>query len=228
MLKNKTIIFVHVRKTGGITLRLLLKGKLSGEEYFKLKPPINKLSDLNNKKLEKLKFISGHVSYGLHKKIPKDSEYITILRDPVDRIISLYKHLKRAGSNITIKELTVKEKNNQILMFGKNLEDAKNILSSFMTVGTTEKFDRTVVVLRNKIGAKKMYYAKKANVGENKVIISDEDKEYIRDLNKEEYELHKYANELLEKEIKKYGIKFYLDLLIYKIMNKIYGIYHRF
>jgi hypothetical protein len=44
-----------------------------------------------------LKVVTGHFSYGIHEHIPGDSSYITVVRDPTKRILSLYYHLLGTG-----------------------------------------------------------------------------------------------------------------------------------
>lgn len=43
-----------------------------------------------------VKIIIGHVGYGLHQYLPWPCTYFTILRDPVDRVISSYYQTRRA------------------------------------------------------------------------------------------------------------------------------------
>jgi hypothetical protein len=37
-----------------------------------------------------LRAVAGHFKYGIHKYIPQPSAYVTVLREPVDRLASLY------------------------------------------------------------------------------------------------------------------------------------------
>lgn len=37
-----------------------------------------------------LRAVVGHFKYGIHKHIPQPSAYVTVLREPVDRLVSLY------------------------------------------------------------------------------------------------------------------------------------------
>jgi len=38
------------------------------------------------------KYYSSHVSYGIHEFLPKPYKYVAFVREPVERIISLYKY----------------------------------------------------------------------------------------------------------------------------------------
>ena len=116
---NHTILFLHIPKSGGTTLTScltncyynkeatiseigenpLLKHFYEGDIFYYpigfYKDPPNWFPNyvipiLNS---QRLRVVSGHFSYGIHKHIPAQTKYITILREPVERIISLYYHL---------------------------------------------------------------------------------------------------------------------------------------
>src|SRR5207253_2102954 len=36
--------------------------------------------------------VVGHFSFGIHEFVRSESTYLTVLRDPVDRVVSLYHH----------------------------------------------------------------------------------------------------------------------------------------
>lgn len=92
-------IFIHIQKTGGITLQRLLRSKWnplptrilkSVKRRFDNHP---KLSHFENFKMDD-HFYIGHNCFGIHRFLPQPFEYITILREPVSRIISLYTYSK--------------------------------------------------------------------------------------------------------------------------------------
>lgn len=97
--EDSCTIFVHLAKTGGMSLnkvlekvypcssRLSFHAKNLQEELdqFRLQPALAHLH---------LKLVYGHGTAGLHNYIPKRCHYITMLRDPVDRVISHYAYIK--------------------------------------------------------------------------------------------------------------------------------------
>ncbi len=91
-LKNKTLIFLHIPKCGGATLQSIIRRHLSKAETFITVPPWEKskalLLGLTEYQRNSIKFLTGHFSYGIHEAIPSPATYITMLRNPVDRIIS--------------------------------------------------------------------------------------------------------------------------------------------
>jgi hypothetical protein len=86
------LIFVHIPKCGGTTLHSLLNTALNGNYYHFY--PENKLP-LN---IQSLSGGGGHQPFGstpLHTQDEKDVFYITLMREPLSRLLSLYKHIIR-------------------------------------------------------------------------------------------------------------------------------------
>jgi hypothetical protein len=41
----------------------------------------------------------GHFPFGIHQLLPKPSTYLTVLRDPINRVVSLYYHALKYSNN---------------------------------------------------------------------------------------------------------------------------------
>lgn len=112
------IIFPHIPKTGGSALIKHVSSKLKAEEilildYKKLRidPDSGKiydykkvadkyLSGLSKEEKDKIKFLTGHaVPYGVHKHFVQPAKYITFLREPIKRTISLYNYFATQHAN---------------------------------------------------------------------------------------------------------------------------------
>src|SRR5262249_18377977 len=42
------------------------------------------------RRLKKMRMFKGHMLFGLHEVLPQPATYITVLRDPIDRVISAF------------------------------------------------------------------------------------------------------------------------------------------
>lgn len=97
------IFHLHIPKTGGSTLVHMLY-RLYGTRYYRTPNRIMSRQNLIRKmrnEVNGLDCISGHYPYGIHNLWNlTDVTYITFVRDPVDRLLSLYHYLKErpAGS----------------------------------------------------------------------------------------------------------------------------------
>ncbi len=99
-LGDDTLVFIHLPKTGGTALRTSLLRAFD--------PPVTALvyaaSDLDGAMTRQefnqlpaevrsgLRLVMGHFSYGIHRQVERPCRYATLLRDPVERVVSLYYH----------------------------------------------------------------------------------------------------------------------------------------
>jgi hypothetical protein len=93
--KEGTVIFIHIPKTAGTTMNQIIERQYKPNAIFtinskRMKSSIDRLKRLDRVSKSKIKLLRGHMSFGLHEFFFKPCTYITILRDPIDRIISHY------------------------------------------------------------------------------------------------------------------------------------------
>ena len=115
-----------------------------------------------------LRAVIGHFWYGLHREIGRPCRYVTLLRDPVDRVVSLYFYLKLEGqmsleefaTNPPYKEV---ENDQTRRIAGVDPEVGgcdeatlqlaiDNLQRDFAVVGTVERLDETLANLRSSFG----------------------------------------------------------------------------
>lgn len=93
---DSKLIFVHIPKTAGSTLDQVLNREAKGNVCWLsggARKTVERLTHLPPEELLRFKVYAGHVPLGLHTLIPAPCRYITILRDPVERLVSHYYHV---------------------------------------------------------------------------------------------------------------------------------------
>jgi hypothetical protein len=261
---SRTLIFLHIPKTAGITLRqviyrqyrpdecLLLHPKGTHEDrqaYFDYlngegpKPPMDRggplraylqeLEGLSPKHLARIRVVMGHLWFGIHEGIPGPATYFTMLREPVDRVLSMYQQRKRGlrldrGLTLSVEEWARSERdlymNNEQTrrlastsaidtrlgpctpeMFERALRNLREHVSA---VGVTERFDLSLLVMARTFGWRKLAYTP-ANVSGARPRaegLDDDVLAILRRNNEYDLELHRAAGEILDEQVERLGI----------------------
>jgi hypothetical protein len=104
---DPTIIFLHIGKTAGSTMRQVLRRQFSPSQVMVVRSPVRNPRRLRREdtlehfaslpEAERLRprLILGHTIFGLHELVPRPSTYITLLRDPVALVQSQYHYVRR-------------------------------------------------------------------------------------------------------------------------------------
>jgi tRNA (mo5U34)-methyltransferase len=88
----KSAFFIHLPKTGGITVETLLRDALTNEL---LCPHYEEHEFLSAKDVDRYKVFIGHNSYYVSRIFPEPIFVFTILREPMVRLVSLYNFIRR-------------------------------------------------------------------------------------------------------------------------------------
>ncbi|MGP1309970.1 MAG: hypothetical protein ACTS27_07225, partial [Phycisphaerales bacterium] len=113
MSRTPLLIHLHIPKNAGTTLSRMLKiGVL-------LRPPTNALREqivlglyatehtgprldaierLPERDRARIRFFEAHCGYGVHERLPSPSAYVTMLREPNKRTLSVFRFLKAKGA----------------------------------------------------------------------------------------------------------------------------------
>jgi len=202
--KETTTIFLHIPKSAGQTLFQILNREYKHANIYtfqggrqRLANSIIEFKNLPIVECHKYRLLRGHVKFGIHHLIERPFTYITILRDPVSRILSHYHYVLRTPAH-ALHELVVSTgmdieryvssglstelNNGQVrliagvgsgLPFGQCsealLQEAiTNLETSFSVVGLTERFDDTILLMHQTLGWHKFPFYTKRNVAKGR------------------------------------------------------------
>lgn len=95
------MLFVtHVPKCAGTTLRKWLWNRVPEEKRYVVGDDIpgdrKRFFEMPQREKKDLELVFGHICFGWHKYYDGASQYITVLRDPVTRLVSLYNYIIRS------------------------------------------------------------------------------------------------------------------------------------
>jgi len=219
-------IFIHIPKTAGTTLVKLLERNYppAHRQHFYTKQAIEKELPKARQKPQ-LKMLYGHLFLDEAIFSPDDLYVFTMIRHPVDRVISNYLHLKRSknprhqewmkGITEFPQFLEFKQAfNNQCRRIAgakdmeyfkahpqEALEQALLNLTRFGLVGITEEFDKSLKLLALDLGWSHLRQAK-ANVAPEKIEHTSLAQKYrpaIEACNQLDLKLYQAARENLER-----------------------------
>jgi len=152
------IVFLHLPKTAGSTFQFILENSFGisacHTNHTKQKNFDQRDFRFAQRVFPGLKSIAGHNLIDPLKLVLPDPFFLTILREPVARVISHYQESVLGGTNRLSFEETMRTddflENLQVKMIagGRDLDKAKRFLEKCAFVGLTEKFDLSLHVLR--------------------------------------------------------------------------------
>jgi Galactose-3-O-sulfotransferase len=110
---DRLLLFLHLAKTGGVTLADILARNLATDEFLQIKMAETDasamgtwshraveraLERLQKPQVDKLRAVWGHYRQGIQEHLPKPCAVVTLLREPVDRMISGYYYWDQMAS----------------------------------------------------------------------------------------------------------------------------------
>jgi len=247
---HELLIFLHIPKAGGSTLHRILEREYRGRKIYDTYYGVEYEDELEQMPLEvrsAVVLLKGHMHFGLHRLFPQRSRYMTMLRDPVERIVSLYYYARRHPEHylhapIVDGRLDVRAyassglsdelENGQVRLLSLRarelgdcdrpcLEEAKqNLLAHFPVAGLTERFDESVLLLRRAFGWRLPVYAQ-ANAGDRSARdrLDPETRQVLEERNRLDFELYRFAAERLDAQIAAAGSDFLRELRRFQRIN---------
>lgn len=242
-------IFLHIPKTGGLTLHDILYRQYSKEETYSCWNinDIHLIDTLPPVEKEKIRIIKGHIRLEIAQKVPQKMFFFTLLREPISRTISHYFYLSQFEEHSFYKEM--KEKNyslKEVLKGGfiKNMDNCQvrflsgehdvpygainemhykkaieNLDNLFHTFGLVEYYDESILLFQDAFHWKTPLYASR-NISYAKGKSEDHPIDLLEKYNKYDLMLYTYAKEKFLKEVNKKGIEFQERVKRFRKLNK--------
>jgi len=222
------LIFQHIPKNGGTTFNAILDQIFSNKIIYSLDPinsPRKEFESLSDVDREKIVLLKGHLRFGIHNCFSGNSEYITFLRKPTERICSYYNYVlsqpnhrfynEIIDNNISFSDFILKfnkqDVHNAQIRFISGIVDREdlmlekaieNICNFYPIIGLLERFDESLILL-------KYYYNWQIPIYEikNRSKISNKQptKEQIKainELNASDIKLYEYIQDRFENQLK--------------------------
>jgi hypothetical protein len=120
-LRDPTVIFLHIGKTAGTTLRQILRRNFRSADVMVIRArgrpreeTLERFASLPAETRAQPRLIMGHTVFGLHEHVPRPSTYITILRKPYSLVVSQYRFVMRTPGHrhhdlVTSRGLSIEE-----------------------------------------------------------------------------------------------------------------------
>lgn len=215
------LIFLHIPKAAGTTFHRILerhyKKQVRHSIYENVEQNVADFKVMPKEKRKEIRLLKGHMPFGLHRYLYGASTYVTLLREPTARVISLYRYALRKENHYLRNtmlsqrlslgdcirsEISGEFDNGQVRLlagydqsipFGQcgrsHLEMAKtNIEKYFSVAGVSERFDESVALMAIRLGWQWTPYYQNENVATRK---SD-----AEELDLETHKLIREVNEL--------------------------------
>ena len=228
---REALIFLHIPKTAGTTLNRIIEWQYSPFAIYTIDPyriraTAERLKRLPEARRRRLRVVRGHLSYGIHECLPQGATYITMLRDPVARVLSAYYFVLRRPFNPLHRKLKKErlgvedclrlfpDRQNLQCRFIAGVKDAapaderlvemakENLTKSFSVVGISERFEESLMLMAKTFAWEIPSYENR-KVAKTRPQIDPGVVEMIRDHNRLDLELYEFGKGLFEESLQK-------------------------
>lgn len=181
----RPLIFLHIPKAAGTSLQEVVVRQYAGGKCYRFTGDTQQWLDFPNLPEEERSSydaLIGHVHFGVHRFLLEPATYMTMLRDPIDRVVSHYYYVKSDPSHYlhervvkhdyTLEEFAITRASHELdndqvrwltvkhhfeVPIGSVdrtlLEEAKwNLQHGIEVLGLTERFDESLLCFQKAFG----------------------------------------------------------------------------
>lgn len=253
--QRKTTVFYHLPKTAGTTMNQILSNNYPPEQM--VQAPLDTLAFVNRfktwskEKQQSVRLLQGHFPFGVHTQLPQETELFTIVRNPVERVISTYSHASTHSDHYLYDRIhangwslhdMLQKRVGVMLNDGQTrllsgvwgdapfghvdetmLQTAVANLQQCRVVGLTEQFDASLILLRANFNWRHIFYSR-ANVSKNRLSqaqLSPKTIALIEKYNQQDLRLYQQATLLFRRQ-KRALPAFWLQLKWFQFRQMLY------
>lgn len=219
------LLFLHIHKTAGSTFHNIIERQYDRKRTQNIYHMVNGLEAFHQLPVAQrnsLQLVKGHFPYGIHSVMNGTSEYITVLREPIERTLSHFHHISSDPNHVHHKKISALNfslskvlengvvmnlDNNMVRMLsGENrtpygevtnemLEKADDHLEKhFAIVGLQSRFDEFLLMCAHRYGWKRFLWYRKANVRKSRPAVSGLDAQTLETVQRyNTFDLQLYA-----------------------------------
>ena len=180
---------------------------------------------------QNIRLVAGHVDFGLHRYLPGECRYFTMLRDPVERILSQFHYISQGWPDSRVSEMSLKEyvteghhtyvHNDQVRRISgvdpkqnpaRALNRARRHLQNRVEFGITEKFDESLIYLQRQLNwIRQPYYVRLNTNSERKNRGTKKVRGKIEKQNELDRTLYSFADNLLRNRTNEIDLEYELN-----------------
>jgi hypothetical protein len=228
---REALIFLHIPKTAGTTLNRIIERQYSPFVIFTMDPhriraTAERFKQLPEARRRRLQVVRGHLFYGIHEFLPQGATYVTMLREPVARLLSSYYFVLRRPLNplhrkFKRERLGVEDcirlfpdRNNTQCRFIAGVKDTaiaderlldmakENLTKSFSVVGICERFEESLILISKTFGWAISTY-ENHKVAKIRPIVEAKLVDLVSEHNRLDVELYEFGKKLFEQSLRK-------------------------
>jgi hypothetical protein len=121
------VIFFHMLKTGGNTVKTIIDKNYEPEEIFQITKkgyqtgPVDYFKSLPAEERNRIKLFRGHQHFGMHEYFDGNTVYFSFVREPISRLMSFYNHI-HSLPNPYFRDLIPEEERSTFGKFVQNID----------------------------------------------------------------------------------------------------------